>query len=56
MGPSLYSGIPYRLSRTPGRLSSPAPLLGADSHDVCTDLLEVDEDEYALLNQKGIVG
>lgn len=56
MGPSLYSGIPYRLSRTPGHLRSPAPLLGADSHDVCTDLLDVGEDEYALLNEKGIVG
>jgi benzylsuccinate CoA-transferase BbsF subunit len=56
MGPSLYSGIPYRLSRTPGRLRSPAPLLGADSHDVCTGLLDVDEDEYTLLSKKGIVG
>jgi benzylsuccinate CoA-transferase BbsF subunit len=56
MGPSLYSGIPYRLSRTRGHLRSPAPLLGADSHDVCTGLLDVDEDEYALLKEKGIVG
>lgn len=56
MGPSLYSGIPYRLSRTPGRLRSPAPVLGADSHDVCTGLLGLGEDEYELLNKKGIVG
>lgn len=56
MGPSLYSGIPYRLDRTPGRLRSPAPLLGADTRAVCTELLDVDEDTYAVLARKGVVG
>lgn len=56
MGPSLYSGIPYRLGRTPGRLRSPAPLLGADTRAVCTELLDVDEDTYAVLARKGVVG
>lgn len=56
MGRSVYSGIPYRLSSTPGHLRSPAPLLGADTHDVCTELLGVSEPEYARLAKEGVVG
>ena len=56
MGESVYSGIPYRLSRTPGRLRSPAPLLGADTHDVCTRLLGLDEAEYRRLAETGAIG
>jgi benzylsuccinate CoA-transferase BbsF subunit len=56
MGESVYSGIPYRLSRTPGRLRSPAPLLGADTHDVCTRLLGLDEAQYQHLSENGVIG
>ncbi|MEV6903429.1 CoA transferase [Amycolatopsis sp. NPDC051372] len=56
MGPSVYDGIPYRLSRTPGRLRAPAPLLGADSRSVCLDLLGIDEKTYARLAREGVVG
>jgi benzylsuccinate CoA-transferase BbsF subunit len=56
MGESVYSGIPYRLSRTPGRLRSPAPLLGADTHDVCTRLLGLDEADYRRLSGTGAIG
>jgi benzylsuccinate CoA-transferase BbsF subunit len=56
MGKSVYSGIPYRLSRTPGRLRSPAPLLGADTRDVCTGLLGLDEVSYARLVENGVLG
>ena len=56
MGESVYSGIPYRLSRTPGRLRSPAPLLGADTHDVCTRLLGLDEAGYRRLSETGAIG
>jgi benzylsuccinate CoA-transferase BbsF subunit len=56
MGPSVYDGIPYRLSRTPGRLRGPAPLLGADTRDVCVDLLGMDETTFANLAQEGVVG
>jgi len=56
MGESVYSGIPYRLSRTPGRLRSPAPLLGADTHDVCTRLLGLDETHHRRLTETGAIG
>ncbi|MBD1539255.1 CoA transferase [Arthrobacter sp. S13_S34] len=56
MGPSIYDGIPYRLSRTPGRLRGPAPLLGADTRDVCLDLLGMDPETFDSLNQQGVVG
>jgi benzylsuccinate CoA-transferase BbsF subunit len=56
MGSSIYDGIPYRLSGTPGELRSPAPLLGADSHPVCTELLGVRDDTYALWAREGVVG
>src|SRR5690606_1637225 len=56
MGPSIYDAPPYRLSRTPGRLSSPAPLLGADTIAVCTGLQGMSEHEYAHLQGQGIIG
>ncbi|MBT2522607.1 CaiB/BaiF CoA-transferase family protein [Arthrobacter sp. ISL-28] len=56
MGPSIYDGIPYQLSRTPGRLRGPAPLLGADTREVCQDLLGMDPETFDSLNQQGVVG
>jgi benzylsuccinate CoA-transferase BbsF subunit len=56
MGPSIYDGIPYTLSRTPGRLRSAAPLLGADTRDVCTQILGMTDQEYELAHSRGEVG
>jgi benzylsuccinate CoA-transferase BbsF subunit len=56
MGPSVYDNIPYRLTATPGQLRSPAPLLGADTYDVCVDLLGLHPDEYRSLAAEGVVG
>lgn len=56
MGPSLYDRTPYRFSATPGCLRTPAPLLGADSRAVCTELLGVPDDTYEALEQQGVVG
>jgi benzylsuccinate CoA-transferase BbsF subunit len=56
MGPSIYDAIPYRLSQTPGRLRSPAPLLGADTRHVCVELLGVGDDTYDALASEGVVG
>lgn len=56
MGASVYDGIPYRLSATPGRLRGPAPLLGADTRDVCIKLLGIDERTYDSLVRDGVVG
>lgn len=56
MGVAVYDASPYRLSATPGHLRSPAPLLGADTRDVCTRLLGVAEKTYDLLAEQGVVG
>ncbi|AWW41346.1 carnitine dehydratase [Streptomyces sp. AS58] len=56
MGSSVYDNIPYRLSETPGHLRGPAPVLGADTRDVCLDLLGLTPDEYEHLAAQGVVG
>lgn len=56
MGPSIYDRTPYRFSATPGCLRTPAPLLGADSRDVCTRLLGLPGETYQALEQQGVVG
>lgn len=56
MGPSVYDGIPYRLSKTPGRLYSPAPLLGEHTEEVCERLLGADPADYERWATEGKVG
>lgn len=56
MGPSIYDRTPYRFSATPGCLRTPSPLLGADSRDVCTQLLGLPDETYEALEQQGVVG
>ncbi|MEV5838353.1 CoA transferase [Nocardia sp. NPDC052112] len=56
MGPSIYNNIPYRLGRTPGRLRSAAPMLGAHSREVCTALLGVSTAEYEHAHAEGVLG
>ncbi|MFD0056926.1 CaiB/BaiF CoA transferase family protein [Streptomyces sp. NPDC127168] len=56
MGHSVYDNIPYRLSATPGHLQGPAPVLGADTREVCLGLLELTPDEYEHLAAQGVVG
>jgi benzylsuccinate CoA-transferase BbsF subunit len=56
MGSSVYDGIPYRFSASAGHLRSPAPVLGADTRNVCIELLGVSEDTYDALASEGAVG
>ncbi len=56
MGSSIYDRSPYQFSATPGCLRTPAPLLGADSRDVCTELLGLSDETYETLEQQGVVG
>ncbi len=52
-GHSAYDGAPFRLSKTPGTLTSPAPLLGQHNEYVCKEILGMTEDEIteALVEQ-----
>lgn len=48
-GRSAYDGPPAVLSKTPGRLRSPAPCLGEHTEYVCKELLGLTDDEIAEL-------
>jgi crotonobetainyl-CoA:carnitine CoA-transferase CaiB-like acyl-CoA transferase len=46
-GRAAYDGAPFRLSKTPGTLRSPAPVLGQDNEYVCKEILGMSDDEIA---------
>jgi benzylsuccinate CoA-transferase BbsF subunit len=48
-GRTAYDSPGFRLSKTPGRLLSPAPLLGEHTAYVCTEVLGMDPEEMAQL-------
>ena len=49
------SNSPLRLSRTPGRVRGAAPLFGADTVDVLTEMLDLDEAQVQKLVDAGVV-
>jgi benzylsuccinate CoA-transferase BbsF subunit len=53
IGPQLYDGPSYRLSKSPSRLG-PVPLFGQHNDYVIRDLLGMDEDEYAACWGDGV--
>lgn len=48
-GRTAYDGPGFRLSKTPGRLLSPAPLLGQHTEFVCKEVLGLSDEEIADL-------
>jgi crotonobetainyl-CoA:carnitine CoA-transferase CaiB-like acyl-CoA transferase len=46
-GRAAYDGAPFRLSKTPGSLKSPAPLLGEHNEYVCKEILGMSDEEIA---------
>ncbi|HYM16729.1 MAG TPA: CoA transferase [Dehalococcoidia bacterium] len=46
-GRTAYDGPPFVLSKTPGVLRSPAPLLGQHNEQVCKEILGMTDDEIA---------
>jgi benzylsuccinate CoA-transferase BbsF subunit len=55
MGPSPYEGLQHRLSRTPGELKSPAPLLGEHTDDVLRGVLGLSPDEIEELKREQVL-
>ena len=49
------TGTPVKLSETPGRPSSPAPLLGEHTRSVLKELLGIDDAAISDLAQRGVV-
>ena len=54
-GRAAYDGPPFRLSKTPGELRWPAPLLGEHTEYVCKDLLGLNDEEIADLMVAGVL-
>lgn len=54
-GRSAYDGPPFRLSKTPGKLRSPAPLLGQHTEYVCKEILGLSDEEIADLLVAGVL-
>jgi crotonobetainyl-CoA:carnitine CoA-transferase CaiB-like acyl-CoA transferase len=50
-----YAGAPYKFSRTPWELRSPAPTLGQHNEEVLQGLLGLSETEIDSLRQEGII-
>jgi crotonobetainyl-CoA:carnitine CoA-transferase CaiB-like acyl-CoA transferase len=48
-------GIVARLDRTPGRLASPAPLLGQHTDELLTEVLGLDDDQIRHLHEQGVL-
>ncbi len=46
-GRTAYDGPPFRLSKTPGTLRSPAPLLGQHNEHVCKEILGMTDEQIA---------
>lgn len=54
-GRAAYDGPPFRLSKTPGELRWPAPLLGEHTEYVCKDILGFNDEEIANLMVEGVL-
>jgi crotonobetainyl-CoA:carnitine CoA-transferase CaiB-like acyl-CoA transferase len=46
-GHNAYDGPPFRLSKTPGTLHGPAPMLGQHNEQVCKEVLGMGDEEIA---------
>ncbi|MBO9352692.1 CoA transferase [Bordetella petrii] len=55
MGPSTYNSAPYRFSDAQSAPTSPAPLLGQHTGEVCRELLGLDEAGIAALRADGVL-
>lgn len=53
VGPRIHAGIPWRFGQAPGNISAPAPLRGADTEAVLTDLLGYSREKIEKLREAG---
>ena len=48
-------GVVPKFSRTPGRVTSPGPELGADTDDILARLLDYSPERMAKLRRDGVI-
>jgi crotonobetainyl-CoA:carnitine CoA-transferase CaiB-like acyl-CoA transferase len=53
VGRRIHTGIPWTMSGTPCRVQRPAPLLGADTEEILSDLLGMSTREIQRLQESG---
>ena len=54
MGLHSYDGPGYRLTKTPGELTMPAPCLGQHTEYVCSQILRMSDEEFMELLAEGV--
>ena len=54
-GKRLYPGVPFKMSGTPPLKSTPAPLLGEHTEEICHDLLKMPDDEIKQLLEEDVL-
>lgn len=55
VGSRIHAGIPWTMSGTPCRVRTPAPLLGADTRSVLSQLLGYSDTQIQVLQQEGVL-
>lgn len=56
MGPVPFDNAPFKLSSTPCEVRKAAPCLGEDNAFICTEILDLSDDEFVELLAEGVVG
>ena len=54
-GNRVHPGSPFRLSRTPGRVAGPAPLLGQDNEEVYCGEMGLPPEELSRMRMAGVI-
>jgi benzylsuccinate CoA-transferase BbsF subunit len=54
MGPFTHLGQSFVLSKTPAKARKPSPCLGEHTESICKEFLNMSDDEFARLSQKGV--
>jgi len=54
-GEMVTEGIPIRLSKTPGKVRGPAPLMGEHTYEVASKLLGLSDDKIKALEEEGVL-
>ena len=56
VGPVRYPVLPFKFSRTPGKVGQAGPTLGQDNDQILGDLLGVPEARLAVLRADRVIG
>ena len=55
VGKKIYPGIPFKFSEMPLPPSTPAPLLGQHTDEICREFMKMSEEEIRRLKEEGVL-